>query len=125
MTAATFILMYKEPADKAASGEAIKFFDWAYAKGGKIAEELDLPFERVVVELAPGAVRFRDARGNQSTGYSSSVSSTFLPFSKLGAAARESLRAGDRGVVDPRAVRGAAVLGVRDAVRDEDARVDA
>ena len=57
-----------------------------------IAEELDLPFERVVVELAPGAVRFRDARGNQSTGYSSSVSSTFLPFSKLGAAARESLR---------------------------------
>ena len=57
-----------------------------------IAEELELPFERVVVELAPGAVRFRDARGNQSTGYSSSVSSTFLPFSKLGAAAREALR---------------------------------
>lgn len=57
-----------------------------------IAEELELPFERVVVELAPAALRFRDARGNQSTGYSSSVSSTFLPFSKLGAAAREALR---------------------------------
>ena len=58
-----------------------------------IAEELELPLGRIEVALAPGATRFRDARGNQSTGYSSSVSSTFLPFSKLGAAARECLRA--------------------------------
>jgi len=38
---ATFILMYKQPDNADASFEAIKFFDWAYAKGGKAAEELD------------------------------------------------------------------------------------
>ena len=40
MTAATFILMYKQPADAAASAEALKFFAWAYAKGGDMAKEL-------------------------------------------------------------------------------------
>ncbi|HEX5958735.1 MAG TPA: phosphate ABC transporter substrate-binding protein PstS [Hyphomicrobiaceae bacterium] len=40
MTAATWILMYKEPQDKAASAEALKFFAWSYKNGGKIAEEL-------------------------------------------------------------------------------------
>jgi len=38
---ATFILMHKQPADPAASTEALKFFEWAYSKGGKAAEELD------------------------------------------------------------------------------------
>ena len=38
---ATFILMYKQPDNADAAAEAIKFFDWAYAKGGKAAEELD------------------------------------------------------------------------------------
>ncbi len=41
MTAATWILMYNKPGDAAASGEALKFFAWSYAKGGKMAEELD------------------------------------------------------------------------------------
>jgi len=41
MTAATWILMYKVPQDTANSTEALKFFDWAYKKGGKMAEELD------------------------------------------------------------------------------------
>jgi isoquinoline 1-oxidoreductase beta subunit len=58
-----------------------------------IADELDLPFARVHVELAPGAVAFRDARGNQTTGYSSSVSSSFVAFRTMGAAAREMLLA--------------------------------
>ncbi len=40
MTAATFILMYKQPADVAASAEALKFFSWAYAKGGDMAKAL-------------------------------------------------------------------------------------
>jgi phosphate transport system substrate-binding protein len=40
MTAPTWILMYKDPADKAASAEALKFFAWAYKNGGKMAEEL-------------------------------------------------------------------------------------
>jgi CO/xanthine dehydrogenase Mo-binding subunit len=56
-----------------------------------VAEELRLPFERVRCELAPGAVRFRDARGNQTTGYSNSVIAAFGPFRSLGAAAREML----------------------------------
>jgi phosphate transport system substrate-binding protein len=41
MTAATWILVYKKPQDSAATGEALKFFAWSYAKGGKMAEELD------------------------------------------------------------------------------------
>jgi phosphate transport system substrate-binding protein len=41
MTAATFILVPKQPQDTAATTEALKFFAWAYAKGGKMAAELD------------------------------------------------------------------------------------
>jgi len=52
ITAATFILMHKEPADKAASAEAIKFFKWAFEKGDKMAEELDyIPMPDSVVKL--------------------------------------------------------------------------
>jgi phosphate transport system substrate-binding protein len=51
ITAATFILMHKEPADKAASAEAIKFFKWAFEKGGKMAEGLDyIPMPASVVK---------------------------------------------------------------------------
>ena len=47
---ATFILMYKQPVDVAASADALKFFAWAYAKGGKAAEELDyVPLPSAVV----------------------------------------------------------------------------
>jgi phosphate transport system substrate-binding protein len=38
---ATFILIYKQPQDPSAAATALKFFAWAYAKGGKMAEELD------------------------------------------------------------------------------------
>jgi len=41
ITAATFILMHKQPTDKAAAAQAIKFFTWAFEKGDKAAEELD------------------------------------------------------------------------------------
>ena len=41
MTAATWILIYKQPQDAAATGEALKFFAWAYKNGAKMAEELD------------------------------------------------------------------------------------
>ena len=52
ITASTFILMHREPADKAASAEAVKFFTWAFAKGGKMAEELDyIPMPDAVVKL--------------------------------------------------------------------------
>jgi phosphate transport system substrate-binding protein len=44
--------MYGEPADKAASAEAIKFFAWAFAKGDKMAEELDyIPMPDVVTKM--------------------------------------------------------------------------
>jgi phosphate transport system substrate-binding protein len=52
ITAATFILMQKKPQDLTAASEALKFFDWAYAKGGKMAEELDyIPLPDNVVAL--------------------------------------------------------------------------
>jgi phosphate transport system substrate-binding protein len=41
ISTASFIIMYKEPADKAASQEVLKFFDWAFRNGQKMAEELD------------------------------------------------------------------------------------
>jgi len=41
MTAATWILIHAKPQDPAAATEALKFFAWAYDKGGKMAEELD------------------------------------------------------------------------------------
>ena len=41
MTAATWILIYKQPSDAAATGEALKFFAWAYKNGAKMAQELD------------------------------------------------------------------------------------
>ncbi|UCI08704.1 phosphate ABC transporter substrate-binding protein PstS [Mesorhizobium sp. B1-1-8] len=41
MTSATWILLYKKPADAAATSEALKFFAWSYAKGDKMAAELD------------------------------------------------------------------------------------
>jgi phosphate transport system substrate-binding protein len=50
MTAATFILLPKQPKDPAAANEALKFFAWAYSKGGKMAEELDyIPMPAAVV----------------------------------------------------------------------------
>ena len=41
ISTASFILMYKDPADKAASAEALKFFDWAFKSGKQLATELE------------------------------------------------------------------------------------
>ena len=52
ITASTFILMHREPADKASSAEAVKFFRWAFANGAKMAEELDyIPMPENVIKL--------------------------------------------------------------------------
>lgn len=52
MTAATFILMHKAPTDAATAGEALKFFDWAYRKGDKMAADLDyIPLPENVVKM--------------------------------------------------------------------------
>jgi phosphate transport system substrate-binding protein len=41
ITGASFILLYKQPDDAAAVGEALKFFAWAYKDGAPMAAELD------------------------------------------------------------------------------------
>jgi phosphate transport system substrate-binding protein len=41
ITGASFILVYSVPPDPAATGAALKFFDWAYKNGAKMAAELD------------------------------------------------------------------------------------
>jgi phosphate transport system substrate-binding protein len=66
MTAATFILIHKQPQDPAAAASALKFFAWAYANGGKAAEELDfVPMPASVVTAVQGvwAEEIKDASG--------------------------------------------------------------
>ena len=41
ITGATFILMHKLEEKPAQAAEALKFFEWSYKNGGKLAEELD------------------------------------------------------------------------------------
>jgi len=41
ITGASFILVYATPPDPTATGEALKFFNWAYDKGARMASELD------------------------------------------------------------------------------------
>ena len=49
---ATFILVPKQPKDAAATKEALKFFEWAYAKGDEMASSLDyIPMPESVVKL--------------------------------------------------------------------------
>jgi phosphate transport system substrate-binding protein len=50
MTAATFILIHSDPDNGADAAEALKFFDWAYAKGDEAALELHyIPMPDAVV----------------------------------------------------------------------------
>jgi len=63
---ATFILIHKKPADPVAASGALKFFAWAYAKGGKMAEELDyVPMPAAVVTAVQKmwASEIKDASG--------------------------------------------------------------
>lgn len=41
ITTATFILMYKQPTNKQTSAETLKFFDFAFKDGKKLAQDLD------------------------------------------------------------------------------------
>jgi phosphate transport system substrate-binding protein len=41
ITGASFILVYRNPPDPAATGEALKFFGWAYKNGTQMAADLD------------------------------------------------------------------------------------
>jgi phosphate transport system substrate-binding protein len=64
---ATFILFHKQVTDAAAAAEALKFFAWAYAKGGQMASELDyIPMPASVVTSIHKlwATDIKDANGN-------------------------------------------------------------
>jgi phosphate transport system substrate-binding protein len=65
ITAASFILMHTTAQDIGASGEALKFFDWAYKNGAKMAEELDyIPMPANVMELSRAEwSRIKDSAG--------------------------------------------------------------
>jgi phosphate transport system substrate-binding protein len=66
ISGATFILIHKQPQDPAAAHEALKFFAWAYAKGGKMAEDLDyvpLPAKVVTAIQKVWASDIKDASG--------------------------------------------------------------
>lgn len=66
ISGATFILMHAAPDNPAAAKEALKFFSWAYEKGGKMAEELDyVPLPKSVVALVQKswAAEFKGADG--------------------------------------------------------------
>ena len=63
---ATFILIHKQPKDPAAAAAALNFFAWAYAKGDKMAEELDyVPMPENVVQAIQKvwADQIKDASG--------------------------------------------------------------
>jgi len=62
---ATFILMHKKPQSASDSAEALKFFAWAYAKGGKMAEELDyVPMPAsVVTAIQKSWAEIKDEKG--------------------------------------------------------------
>jgi phosphate transport system substrate-binding protein len=66
ISGATFILIHKQPQDPVAATEALKFFAWAYAKGGKMAEDLDyvpLPAKVVGAIQKVWASDIKDASG--------------------------------------------------------------
>jgi len=63
---ATFILIHKQPQDPAAATEALKFFAWAYAKGGRMAEDLDyvpMPAKVVAAIQKVWAMQIKDPTG--------------------------------------------------------------
>ena len=67
MTAATWILVYGQPEDPAATAEALKFFDWCYKNGAKMAQELDyvpMPDSVVASVEKTWADEVKDASGN-------------------------------------------------------------
>ncbi|MGA0597419.1 phosphate ABC transporter substrate-binding protein PstS [Enterovirga sp. CN4-39] len=59
ITAPTFVLVPKEPKDPKRAAEVVKFFDWAFKSGGKLAADLDyvaLP-EKVTTEIRAEAFK--------------------------------------------------------------------
>jgi phosphate transport system substrate-binding protein len=73
ISGATFILIHKQPQDPAAAAEALKFFAWGYAKGAKMAEDLDyvpMPEQVVGAIQKVWAAEIKDAGGKPLYGMS-------------------------------------------------------
>ena len=71
ITGATFILMYKAQDKPANAANALKFFDWAYANGDKMADDLEyVPLPASVKDLVrkQWAANIKDAAGKPSPG---------------------------------------------------------
>jgi len=67
ISGATFILMHKMQEDAATAREVLKFFDWAYTNGGKLASDLDyVPLPENVQNLIRKAWKnqIRDTSGS-------------------------------------------------------------
>jgi phosphate transport system substrate-binding protein len=62
ITATTYILMYKQPSDPAASADVLKFFKWAYANGDDMAKSL------IYVPLPDNAVQAIETSWKQIQG---------------------------------------------------------
>jgi phosphate transport system substrate-binding protein len=65
LTGATFILMHVKQEKPTQANEALKFFDWSYKNGSKLAEELDyvpLP-DPVVKQVLAAWANVKDASG--------------------------------------------------------------
>lgn len=51
ITGAVFVLMYREPKNAKTGQEVIKFFDWSFVNGGKMAADLDyVPLPKAVTD---------------------------------------------------------------------------
>jgi phosphate transport system substrate-binding protein len=67
ITGATFILVYKTQDKPAIGKEVLKFFDWSYHHGGKMAEQLDyVPMPASVIRLVESTWKkdIKDQSGN-------------------------------------------------------------
>ncbi len=67
ISGATFILMHKMQEKPATGKEVLKFFDWAYDKGGKLAADLDyvpLPENVVILIRAAWKAQIKDSDGS-------------------------------------------------------------
>ena len=66
ISGATFILMYKAQDKPASAANSLKFFDWAFVHGDKMADDLEyVPLPPAVKDLARGAwsAHIKDAAG--------------------------------------------------------------
>lgn len=67
ITGATFILVYKNQENAESAKGVLKFFDWAYANGDKMASDLDyIPMPDKVVKMISAAWKkqIKDSEGN-------------------------------------------------------------